>query len=102
MNAERAKQEALDAAVAKLKAAEPAQLRLTPLQLVTVMVLEGQAEQLQIAANQLGGWLGLKAEADILVSAREHILRAKTKMQASWLNAVQVVSAADVPRMVQP
>lgn len=77
-------------------------LRLTPEQLCTLLVFEAQAAQLQTAANQLGGFLGLKAEAEVLLSAKGHLDAAKVRMQAEWQRTVQVAQPADVPRLVTP
>ncbi len=100
MNAERMKRESMERALNAPPQAPTIQV--TPEQMAVLLVFEGQVAQLQIAANQLGGWLGLKAAADVIVSAREHIEAAKVRMQAEWSRAIVVPQPAEVARIVAP
>lgn len=95
MGEARAKQEALTKAIQ----AGPQQLRVTPQQMATLLLLEGQSAQLQFAANQLGGALGLTAAADVLLSAKEHIDKSKVRMQHEWQNAIVIAQPSDVPKL---
>lgn len=72
-------------------------IALTTHQLAALLVLEAQAQQLQIGANQLGGFLKLKAEADILVEAIALIQRKTGELRAQWARTVQIVDAASMP-----
>ncbi len=77
-------------------------LRLTPHQLATVLVFDGAIAMLQTGANQLGGFLKLKAEADVLISAIELIGSRKVALQKEWGGGIVIAKPADVPRMLQP
>ncbi len=73
------------------------ELRLTPHQLAAMLVLDAQVAQLQIGANQLGGFLGLKREADILVNAIQVIQKDKERLVESWAKTIQIVPASALP-----
>ncbi len=76
-------------------------IQVTPLQMASLLVLEGQIAQLQVGANQLGGFLKLTKEADILIEAAQLIEKKKVEMQRSWETGIQVVSALS-PSLVAP
>lgn len=71
-------------------------IRLTAQQMATMLVLDSAMAFLQIGANQLGGWLELKKEADILVGAIEFIGTRKMALQKEWANAVVIAGANDL------
>lgn len=77
-------------------------LRVTPPQLAIMLVFDAQAQALQMGANQLGGFLGEKEAAEVLLSAKQHIEKAGMRMRAQWERSIQVVAPADVPRLIQP
>lgn len=77
-------------------------LDLTPMQLAAVLVIESQIAQLQIAANQLGGWLKLTREADILVNAMQIIVKDTEKLKADWAKQVKIFpEAALAPGLIR-
>ncbi len=76
-------------------------VNVTPLQLASLLVLEGQIAQLQVGANQLGGFLKLTESADILIEAAQMIEKKKVAMQRSWETGIKVVSAIS-PTLVAP
>lgn len=73
------------------------QLMLEPMQLAALLVLDAQVAQLQVGANQLGGFLKLHEEADILVRAAQYIQRRKEKLMDGWGRRVQLVGAGAMP-----
>lgn len=79
------------------KAAEPEKLELQPLQLATILVLDGCCVSLQTGMNQLGAFLGLNREAAILEERLKDLVREKEKLVASWSRKVQLVPAAMMP-----
>lgn len=79
---------------------EPIKMRLDANQLATMLILDGAISFLQIGANQLGGFLKLTAEADILMGAIEFIGTRKIALQKEWSGGIQVVQA--LPRLVNP
>ncbi len=80
---------------------EKKNINVTPLQLASLLVLEGQMAQLQMGANQLGGFLKLTESADILIEAAQLIEKKKVAMQRSWETGIQVVNAIS-PTLVAP
>lgn len=77
-------------------------LRLTANQLATMLVLDGAIAHLQTCANQLGGFLKLKDEAEILMGAVEYIGTRKMAMQKQWDGSIVVVQPGDVSRVALP
>lgn len=75
-------------------------MELTPMQLAAVLVIEGQIAQLQVGANQLGGFLGLKREADILINAIQVITKDRDALVASWAKQVKIYGADAAPKPV--
>lgn len=87
----------------KTMPAQPAPMRVTPEQLATIIVFEAQVRALETGAQMLGDMLGLKSEAEVLVSARNHLVKALNKMKTDWDRKVIVASPAEVPQlMVEP
>ena len=72
-------------------------LSLTPHQLGAMLVLDSLIVGLQTGANQLGGFLGLKREGDILANAMHSLAREKELLMSSWAKQVQVFPAAALP-----
>lgn len=72
-------------------------LSLQPMQLAAMLVLDAAIAYLQIGANQLGGFLKLEREADILVQAMNVIGNQKSALMAEWENKVQIVPASAMP-----
>lgn len=81
--------------------AEPKNLHVTPMQMATLLVLEGQIAFLQVGANQLGGFLKLTEPADILIEAARLIETKKVALQRSWESGIKVVSALS-PSLIAP
>jgi hypothetical protein len=77
-------------------------VQVTAQQLATILVYEMQVRSLETGANALMGMLSLKTEADVLISARDHIVKALNKMKSEWDRKIIVASPADVPRLVAP
>lgn len=75
------------------------ELRLTPTQLATVLTFDAQITNLQTAANQLGGFLKLTAEAETLIAAARVINDAKEKLLKEWSGAVVLVPAGELPKL---
>lgn len=75
-----------------------AKIQLTAQQLATLLVLEGACAQLQTGANQLGAFLGLKREADVLVQAIQLIDREKQSLTKEWERTIQIVGAGALPK----
>lgn len=71
------------------------QLRVTPQQLVQMVVLEAQIAALQTAANQLAG-LKLTDAADVCVAARDALIHGLGNLQRQWQGGVVVVQPGDV------
>jgi hypothetical protein len=72
-------------------------MELTPMQLATMLVLDNCCVTLQTGANQLGGFLGLKREADILHERLKDLVREKEKLIESWGRKIQLVPASAMP-----
>lgn len=72
-------------------------LSLNAAQLGTMLVLDAQLASLQVGANQLGGFLKLEREANILVSAMHQIQRDKELLMKSWASQVQVFPPSALP-----
>ena len=66
-------------------------LDLQPLQLAALLVLDGCAMALSTGANQLGGFLGLKREAEILVRCGQMLDSEKQKLLSDWTQLVKLV-----------
>ncbi len=77
-------------------------LTLTAPQLATMLILEAQMNQLQIGANQLGGFLKLTKEADILVNAIQFIGRQKEALMEEWDRKVQLAPAGAIIEAPKP
>lgn len=75
---------------------EPVKMTLTAHQLATVLVLDGAMAALQTGANQLGSFLKLQDEANILVGAINYIGTRKQDLQAQWERRVQLVGAEEL------
>lgn len=73
------------------------QLELTPTQLAAMLVIDAQVAQLQIAANQLGGFLKMTREADLIVSAMKVLAEGKERLVQEWARKVQIVPAGALP-----
>lgn len=71
-------------------------IKVTPMQLACALVLEAQAAQLQIGANQLGSYLKQVREADILIQAQQLIQRELVKLQQEWAGALVVAQPGDL------
>lgn len=71
-------------------------IKVTPMQLACALVLEAQAAQLQIGANQLGGYLKQVREADILIQAQQLIQRELQKLQKEWAGGLVVAQPGDL------
>lgn len=69
-------------------------LELSPLQLATVLVMDGCAMSLQTGANQLGGFLGLKREAEVLAKVGKLLDDEKQKLISEWQHTVKLVDAS--------
>lgn len=78
------------------------QLKLSPMQMVTLIVLEAQVAALQCAANQLGGALKLQAEADVCIAARDVVIRGLSELQRKWAGQVVIAQPSDVKLAVRP
>lgn len=72
-------------------------LELEPLQLAALLVLDGCCINLKTGIDQLGGFLGLKREADILAERLKDLVREKEKLIEDWKRKVKLVSAAEMP-----
>lgn len=68
-------------------------LQLDPMQLAAMLVFDGCMVALQTGANQLGGFLKLKREADILVGALDFLNKEKTKLMNEWSNKLVIAPA---------
>jgi hypothetical protein len=79
-----------------------APVQVTAQQLATILVYEMQVRSLEAGANALMGMLGLKAEADVLISARDHLVKALNKMKTEWERKIVIAAPSDVPRLVAP
>ncbi len=73
---------------------QPKQLQLEPLQLGALLVIDGCAVALQTGANQLGGFLGLKREADLLLKALGVLQVEKEQLMADWQRKLVVAPAS--------
>ena len=71
-----------------------AQLQLEPLQLATMLVLDALAKAMETGMNQLGGFLGLKREADIIANALSHLQRDKQRLIEEWQKRIVIAPAA--------
>ena len=81
----------------KANGPKPKTMELNSNQLAALLVLDGQSAQLQIGANQLGSFLKLKREADILIAAIELIQKEKEKLISDWAKLIQIVPASALP-----
>lgn len=72
-------------------------LQLEPLQLAAILILDGCSIALKTGADQLGGFLGLKREADILVKALNIIGADKKQLMEEWQRKIVVAPAAALP-----
>jgi len=77
-------------------------IHMTPRQLATTLLFEAHIHALELAANQLGGFLSLKDEAAVLLEAREVLAKALLAMRREWEGNIVVAAADAVPRLVQP
>jgi hypothetical protein len=80
-------------------------LELTPHQLCAILIIESQCAQLQLGANQLGGFLGLKREAEMLLNAIQVLQKDKERLIHDWSKQVQIVPASAIqaiPSLVKP
>ncbi len=76
-------------------------MTVTPHQLATVLVFESHIAQLQVGANQLGGFLKLTSEADTLLEAAQLIAKRRDELQREWASEIKVVSALS-PSLISP
>lgn len=76
---------------------QPKKLELTPTQLATVLVIDGCVSNLVTGANQLGGWLGLKSEAEVLARIANLLEGEKQKMIADWTTLVKLAAPGQYP-----
>lgn len=81
---------------------EAKRVRITPDQLATLLVLDAAMAALQTGANQLGGYLGLKDEAEILTGAIAFVGSRRDELQRQWSAAAQVAQPGDVAQLVTP
>ena len=77
-------------------------IRLTPHQMATMLVIEAQIQALQMGSNQLGGFLGLKDEADLLMSAANHLAKGLEKFKRGWETGLVIASEAPPEPRVGP
>lgn len=82
------------------KMSDKKNVSLTAPQLAAFLTLEGQMAQLQIAANQLGAFLKMEKEANILIQAMTFIGNQKNALMAEWERKVQLVPAEAMPKGV--
>ncbi len=68
-------------------------LTLQPLQLAALLVIDGILNAMQTGANQLGGFLKLKTEGDILVRSLQILGKEKEALMNDWARSIQVVQA---------
>lgn len=68
----------------------------TPMQLAATLLLEGEAQRLQVSANQLGGFLKLTREGDILIQAQQVIIRELQKLQREWAGEIVLAQPGDL------
>lgn len=80
----------------------PPQLRVSAEQMIVALEIDQQAAQLQLAANQLGGGLKQTEAADLLIAARDVLLKGKEELMRKWAGSVVLAKPGDVPRLVQP
>lgn len=74
-------------------------IRLTGPQACATLVIEGQLKALEVAANQLGGFLKLEKEAHVVLAALNVLAAGFAQLQREWQGAVVVVSASELPRV---
>ena len=72
-------------------------MRLSPTELAIMLIIEAQAQQLQNAANQLGGFLGLTEAADVLLSAQKHLNDWKMRFMHKLQSQVVLAGPNDIP-----
>lgn len=72
------------------------QLSLTPMQMGTLLVLDGLSAAMQAAANQLGGFLKLPREADIVIRCGNMLQVEKDKLVGEWKRTVQLATPASL------
>ena len=68
-------------------------LELQPLQLAAALVMDAQIAQLQVGANQLGGFLKLEREANILLEAAQLIGKKRQELMDEWSRRVHLAPA---------
>ncbi len=76
--------------------AAPAQLHLEPMQVCALVIIEGLAAGMQAAINQLGGFLKLPREADIVANAMGHLQRDKERLMQEWQRRLVVAPAGAI------
>ena len=69
------------------------QLSLTPMQMATLLVFDLCGSTLQTGCNQLGGFLGLKREAEMLAQGLAAVQAAKESLLNEWSRKVVVAPA---------
>lgn len=79
---------------------EPTTLKLTPKQLAAMLVVDACRAALQTGANQLGAFLGMKDEADILVKHVDGLKADFEALEQKRAAGIVVAQPADVKRLV--
>lgn len=72
---------------------KPLTLQVTSQQYAVMLILDAQMAQLQIAANQIGGYIKDEKAAGIVVEAMNLLGAKKQALMMEWQRAIQVVSA---------
>jgi hypothetical protein len=75
-----------------------AKLSLTPQQLCVMLVFEAQEQQLQIAATQLSGYLGLSEPAEKLLAAQKLLRDYRLEYLRQAQTGIVLASPADMPK----
>lgn len=68
-------------------------LSLEPMQLATLLVFDACGIAIQNGCNQLGGFLGLRREAEMLAQSLAALQHAKDALLAEWQRKVVVAPA---------
>ena len=81
---------------------KPQELMLEPMQLAALLVLDGVAMAVQTGANQLGGFLKLEREAQILCKVLALLVDEKKQLVDDWGRKVKLVDASAVAKVAGP
>jgi hypothetical protein len=76
------------------------QLQLNGAQLATMLTIERLAQDMQTCVNQLGGFVGYPAGADVILHAMNKLMRDYQTLKEQWGRHVQLASPEVVKSVI--